>query len=562
MRILLLFLALTFSACQSKPAARSSVAKVTKSENLVIVATTDFHAALDKAEGLASVVRDLRAKHGDSMLYLDGGDLFQGSLEGNMPKGRSVVEFFNAIGLDAAAIGNHELDYGPDVPGRIAPKPGEDGLGNIKARVAQADFKWLSVNFVWTKKRGSHRNALGRSTVFAPHAVFERAGGRACVIGATTPATQNITNPHFIKGAKFLPLEDAVSAEAKMLRRQKKCDWVVLAAHAGLLCNKAGRCLEEGGYAEILRLLRKLPKGTLDAVVAGHTHKRAQEVVNGTPIIEAEANGKTVGVLKLARAQAADQPHYEFENFIDVPASASAPDISALLKPYRDAAATLKERVVGHAASAFERRYDAENALGNLVVDAIFAAAVEAAGADFALTNAGGLRGDLQQGTIIYGDVFNVLPFDNSLTVIDIQGSELRRLIEIAQSGGHGVSPIAGLRVKRVNVPPGATGTFSRDLNGDGRKEDWERNLVLEITDAQGVPLQDGKRYKLATHDFLMMGGDHQAIVYDKIPNARKHVFAGVWLRDLLVEYLKKQQSVRPESHYNPRRPRVELLGD
>lgn len=526
----------------------------------MIVATADFHAALDKAEGLATVVRDLRAKHGDSMLYLDGGDLFQGSLEGNMPKGRSVVEFFNAIGLDAAAIGNHELDYGPDVPGRIAPRPGEDGLGNIKARAQEAKFKWLSTNFVWSAKRGKHQNALGHSTVFAPHAVFERAGGRACVIGATTPATQNITNPHFIKGTKFLSLEKSVLAEAKFLRGQKKCHWVILTAHAGLLCNKAGRCLEEGGYAEILRLLRTLPKGTLDAVVAGHTHKRAQEVVNGTPIIEAEANGKTVGVLRLAAAKKASQPAYEFEPFIDVPAAGNVQDITALLKPYRDAAATLKERVVGEASAVFERRYDTENALGNLVADAMFAAGVDAAGVDFALINAGGLRGDLPQGTLTYGDVFKVLPFDNSLTVIDIQGSELRRLIEIAQSGGHGISPIAGLNVKRINAAPGATGSFSRDLNGDGLKEDWERNLVIELTDSQGEPIQDSKRYKLATHDFLMMGGDHQSFVYDKIPNARKQVFAGVWLRDLLVEYLKKQQLVRPESYYNPKRPRVELL--
>lgn len=552
--LLLLVLATVLTSCHPSPRKATSRMTAAESGELVLVATTDFHAALEKAEAVASIVRGLKQTYGEHMLYLDGGDLFQGSLEGNMPKGKSVVELFNQIGLDAAAIGNHDLDYGPDVAGRTAPKPGEDGLGNLKARVRDAKFKWLSVNFVWDKKRGPYKNARGQSTVFAPHAVFERAGQKACVIGGTTPATQNITNPMFLRGARFVPLEAAVKAEATKLRKSAHCDWVVITVHAGLLCNKNGRCLEEGGYAEILHLLNALPPGTLDAVVAGHTHKRAQEVINGTPVIEAESNGKTVGVVHLTKNG------HRFEPYIDVPTDAKADDITALLKSYRDAASVLKKRVVGQSSGAFIRRYDAENPLGNLMVDAIHAAGIDAASADFALTNAGGLRGDLPAGQLTYGDVFGALPFDNSLSVIDIKGSELRRLIEIAQSGGHGISPVSGLHVKRLNVPPGAQGTWSRDLNGDGVREDWERNLTIEITDTHGVPLQDDKIYKLATHDFLVMGGDHQNYVYDKLPTSRKHTFAGIWLRDLIVDYLAKHGEIRPEDFYSPERPRVELI--
>lgn len=559
-KLIPVLLCLSITACQ-KSTVRSNgsphkEAATTAASELVIVTTTDFHAAFDKAEGLASAIRELKSKHGDNMLYLDGGDCFQGSLEGNMNKGRSNIAFFNALGVDAMALGNHELDYGPDVLGRINPTPNEDGLGNIKARVAESKFKWLSANFVRTKKRAKskHLNALGQETFFAPHAIFERAGGRACVIGATTPATAHITNPTFIRGARFESIAKTVEAEVKKLRKESQCTWVILVAHAGLLCTPNGRCLEDADRAEIFQMLRKLPPQTLDAVVAGHTHKRAQEVINGTPVIQAEHSAKAVGVLKLKK-----QGH-AFEPFTEVSENTSVSDITALLKPYRDAAAELKTRVVTTLTAPMPRKYEDEAALGNMIADAVLKAGADSVGADFGLMNAGGIRGDLPEGTLTYGNLYAALPFDNSLAVVELKGSELRRVLEIATSGGHGVAPVSGLRIKRIDAKPGESGTWSRDLNRDGKNEDWERNLILEITDTQGNALQDDKRYRLATIDFLVIGGDHQSIVYDNVPSSRKHLFSGIWVRDLVVEHLKSFPEARPELFYNPQKKRIESV--
>ena len=169
---------LALCACTSKPVALEATAvqpSRPEPDELVVVATTDFHAALGRAEGLAKVIRGLRARYGDQMIYLDGGDLFQGSLEGNLSKGRSIVDFYNKLGIDAAAIGNHELDFGPDVIGRVTPKGHEDGMGNLKARARQAKFAWLSANIVRSVGSGKitchphlgatieHCNALGNA---------------------------------------------------------------------------------------------------------------------------------------------------------------------------------------------------------------------------------------------------------------------------------------------------------------------------------------------------------------------------------------------------------------
>jgi 2',3'-cyclic-nucleotide 2'-phosphodiesterase (5'-nucleotidase family) len=90
---------------------------------------------------------------------------------------------------------------------------------------------------------------------------------------------------------------------------------------------------DEADAAEIPRLLNVLPQGTLDAVVAGHTHFKVQDIVNGTPVIESGAYGKVVGVLHIFKNHS--QPP-KFDPFIDVVESKNEPDVTALMQPYRD----------------------------------------------------------------------------------------------------------------------------------------------------------------------------------------------------------------------------------
>jgi 5'-nucleotidase len=528
-------------------------------DELIIISTSDFHSSLDRAEGLAHVVRELRRKFGEHVLHLDGGDLFQGSLEGNLTKGRSIVDFYNALGVDAAAFGNHDFDFGPKALGRVSLRGREDGMGNIKERERQARFKWLSANLVRTSGKctpGSkehHCNALGQRTVFEPHAIFERAGRRVCVIGATTPTTTHIQRPAFLRGTSFEELAPVIEAEARFLRGTLACQTVILTAHAGLLCEAEGKCQAEGDRAEMLRLLRALPPRTLDAVVAGHTHLLAQEVINGTPVLEAGQLAKAVGILRLAKAGA------RFEPFVTVPEKADEPDVTRTLEPYRKSAQKIRARVVGKATAPFTRIYHQENPTANLVADAVYAAAKRYK-ADFALINGGGLRNGLPAGTLTFGDLFATVPFANSLAIAELTGAELRRMLEIAFSGGHAMPGISGLRVKRLDLKPGERGPWDRDLNGDGKKEDWERAALLEITDEQGNPLKDDKRYRLATDDYLVIGGDHQKFVFDQVPKNRIRIFEDTGFTDLLARYIERRGTVSPTDYYDPAHPRIQNI--
>ena len=122
-----------------------------------VLGTNDVHGALlsiDGNRGLAlfgGYVANLAAKRGDddgAVLVIDAGDMWQGSIESNLSEGAAVVAAFNAIGYDAAAIGNHEFDFGPDGPMATPASDIDDAQGALKARALEADFPLLAANLI------------------------------------------------------------------------------------------------------------------------------------------------------------------------------------------------------------------------------------------------------------------------------------------------------------------------------------------------------------------------------------------------------------------------------
>src|SRR5215468_8826034 len=121
-------------ACAKSPAAAPSFI-------LSVVETNDLHGGVlehDGRGGLALLdgylhnLRAARARDGGAVLLLDAGDLFQGTLESNLNEGEVVISAYNAMGYDAAAIGNHEFDFGPAGPSVSPQRPEDDARGALK----------------------------------------------------------------------------------------------------------------------------------------------------------------------------------------------------------------------------------------------------------------------------------------------------------------------------------------------------------------------------------------------------------------------------------------------
>ena len=108
-----------------------------------VVATTDLHGRIESLPWLSGHVANLeaaRAGQGGAVLLVDSGDMFQGTLESNLGEGAAVVRGYNALGYAAAAIGNHEFDFGPAGPAHVPGDSGADPRGAIKARAREAQF--------------------------------------------------------------------------------------------------------------------------------------------------------------------------------------------------------------------------------------------------------------------------------------------------------------------------------------------------------------------------------------------------------------------------------------
>src|SRR5919201_6330769 len=133
-----------FAAAVPSPAAAQKDQRVTIS----VVATTDLHGHVESLPWLGGHLRNLRARRatdGGGVLLVDSGDMFQGTLESNLVEGASVVRGYNALGYAAAAIGNHEFDFGPAGPAQL-PGPHDDPRGALKARARQARFPFVAAN--------------------------------------------------------------------------------------------------------------------------------------------------------------------------------------------------------------------------------------------------------------------------------------------------------------------------------------------------------------------------------------------------------------------------------
>ena len=195
-----------------------------------------------------------------------------------------------------------------------------------------------------------------------------------------------------------------------------------------------------------------------------------------------------------------------------------------LIEPYKKDLEKEMNEVLIISETAFEKAQP-EGALGNLVADIVFEKGNERYRpddfkyADFCLLNNGGLRVSLPQGEITKGKVFELMPFENEIVILTLNGEKVSELIHyIISVGGQ---PVSGLQIKSMSQP----------------------NSQALI---QGVPFDKNKTYKVITSDYLSAGGDKMEF----FKNAIKVETTGYKIRDAIIDYLtnekEKGNSLKP----------------
>ena len=196
----------------------------------------------------------------------------------------------------------------------------------------------------------------------------------------------------------------------------------------------------------------------------------------------------------------------------------AAPDIEAMIAPYREQLEEQLAEVLGHATGDFFKD-DPEGALDNLAADALLQV-VQGLASDtvhVALLNDGGLRVPVAEGPILMRHAYELLPFENYVTVISLSGDQLERLAdEIALTSGE---PIAG---------------WTMELDGDD---------AVNVR-VGGDPIDPGRTYRLATVDYLVNGGGTWTVLWEVGAQAREDL--EVLIRDVFVAYLRERRTVNP----------------
>jgi 5'-nucleotidase len=493
-----------------------NVAVAARAVPVSIVGTNDLHGRVERVAGLAGHVDVLRARAkqaGGAVVLVDAGDLFQGTLESNLKEGAAVIAAYNHVGYDAVCIGNHEFDFGPVGDAVTTQGLADDPRGALKARAAEARFPFLAANTLeettgaavaWKNVRPAALLHVGEGPTKVPLGV----------VGVTTIETPQTTIASNLQGLRFVELAERVAHHASELRRSGARVVVVL-AHAG------GRCAEHSDThdltscdadAEVMKLAAALPVGAVDVIVAGHTHQTMAHVVNGIAIIESWANGRGFGRVDLdvdpsgKAATKLVQVHPPrrlcgdgsatdvdtIEACRPAPYEGTVPVIDrgvlAAVAPFLADAKARRSVSLGVVVEAeIPRGYDRESPLGNLFTDLMLEAVPEAS---VAVMNGGGIRANLPAGPLVYGSVFEMMPFDNRIATVTMTVSELQALLarNLAVTKKGGLLSIAGVQV-----------TIRCDAEG-------RADVVL--SDRQARPLAQETPLRVVTTDFVAVGGD------------------------------------------------------
>ena len=550
---------LTAASVSHLPAQRLSTLTIS------VIATSDLHGAvLPRGErgGLALLggyVRNIRAartQDGGGVLLVDSGDMFQGTLESNLNEGAAVVGAYNALGYAAAAIGNHEFDYGPVGPDETVQKPGEDPRGALKARAASARFPFLAANTI--------DDATGQAVTWTnvkPSTLVDVRGVKIGLIGVTTPDTAALTIGANVIGLTFAPLVPVITREATALRARGAAVVIVL-AHAG------GRCTELDDpenlsscdqMAEIVRVARELPVGLVDMIAAGHTHQAMAHNVSGIAIVEPYVAGRSFSRVDLTIDRSTRTltgkhifPTHDLcgredaathtcdpaapRGAVLVPARYEnrlvRPDaiVAAALAPAERRAAAVKNEPIGVSLETPFTRGDqqTETAIADLVADGTLASTP---GADVAISNGGSLRTDLPAGPLTYGSLYELYPFDNRIVTLRLTGDQVTRII--AHSLERNVAPFELVPIAGFKVDARCEGSVLR----------------VTLTRSSGVPIRADDQLTVATSDFVAGGGD--GIVAPAEPLGEIKAVDGVpLLRESLVAWLRRRGGRLNESQF------------
>jgi 2',3'-cyclic-nucleotide 2'-phosphodiesterase (5'-nucleotidase family) len=526
------------TACAGAPRTESAPPPAPAAEGrLVLMGTTDLHGWVLPYDyytgqrtdnGLAALVPlidSVRAANPERTVLVESGDLLQGNAldfvhrELLAREQHPLVYAMNIVGYDAAAIGNHEFNYGID---------------HLANAAAGANFPFLSANIF---RAGTEERAYQRY-----HIVERTVGGRTVRIGITavTPPGVLIWDRDNVRGR--LDFREIVSSVRPVVAelRQRGADIVMVAAHSGLEGSSydtaaTGVPTENASSA----MAREIPG--IDVIFMGHTHREvADTTINGVLVQQAKNWGTSLAVAELdLRFEGGRWTIAAKRGRILRPAPGStSPRLEAELAQAHERTKEYVAQVIGTSevewTSALARTRDTP------ILDLINDVQMRVTGAELSAASAFSLTSRIPQGPVTVADVAGLYVYDNTLKAIRISGAQLRAYLEKSAEYYLPCPASACETLTNPNVPGYNYDVVSGvDYTLDLTKPVGQRLVRLQ---RNGRAVADADSFTIAINNYRASGSGGFSmligapVVYDR----------GEGIRDLLIADIRRRGTLRP----------------
>jgi 5'-nucleotidase len=535
---------------------------------LNLVALNDFHGNLEasrfnykagaepsaasgkgqmRAGGIDTLAAALQAwrKEDRDLLFVGVGDLVGGSPAiSSVWADEPAIEALNMMGLRMSPVGNHEFD-----PGRVELLRQQNG-GCASPRPAKAcklapDFGGAKFAYLAANVTDS---ATGKQ-LLPGFRIEEVKGVKVGFVGVVLKDTPSVAVSSSVAGLSFGDEAEAVNRAIPQMRAQGAKVFVALVHQGGTTAEPFDQpdCSRLEG--DIVGIVRRLDPA-VRLVLTGHSHQGYQCKVDGRVVSQGGSAGHMLSRIRMqVDPSSGAVAAIDVRNVVMKPGAYPADErAAAYLATVRERSRAALARPVARlgAASIVRKASEAgESPLGDVIADAVLAA-TRAHGAQIGFMNMGGIRKDLESGdnlTATFGQAQAVLPFGNTLVLMDLSGAQVRSLLERQWTGA--ATDAALLQVS----------------NGFGYRWDASqpqgRRVVPGSVKLNGVPLDDVKTYRVVANNFLAEGGDS----FPEFGKGTNRVDTGILDLDALIGYLEKNAGTgAPAGGMAPAAARIEKL--
>ena len=486
--------------------------------HIVILHTNDVHGAIDNYASVAAL-KDAYEAAGAQVLLMDAGDFSQGSTSVNVSEGATAVELMNMAGYDVATTGNHEFDF---------------GYANLKTLMEQAEFPILAANAF---------TAEGELAMDEANHTFQLGDVTVGVFGLATPETATKAHPAKLEGVTFLAEDELFACAQEQVDELTAagCDYIICLGHLGIDAESTGN--------RSIDLLENVTG--IDVFIDGHSHSTQSDIAeetNGTGMVgdtvltSTGTKLESVGVVDIAADGTIDASTLSMEELNATEGFTPDQDIATRVSEINAQIEEDMGQVIGTSEvdldGVRENVRASETNLGDLITDAmLWQAGQDYEEVDAAITNGGGIRASIAAGDITKKSVNDVLPFGNTLYVVELTGAELLEALEASTyctPEPVGAFPqVAGIE---FTINTGAAYDAGENYPGTTYAEPTSINRVTILT-VGGQAFDADATYTIVTNDFLAAGGD----TYYAFSAAESGYDTGISLDQVVMDYITEE---------------------